>query len=305
MLTFRPPRSTFTQSAAREALRIATCDWHAEADMETWATFSIIDHRAPVYRQALALFDGIVVPIPPHPIGDQTAEELEQLSTEVEYLAQHGAAKAFLWSQRDFAEWRQPFLAEAAAAGLNRDAFQDTRLRVADALKLDGVQAVPVYADEPSYERARDALMAVDQVLTTKIMQRLIVPDDDTALEDLVRLRNDNEAFQQALHDLLEWKQTQVLLIAHAENRGARIEKVMKDFDRLTGQYAKTMQAAGFRRVVNVASIFLSAATGDLIGAVKEGAVGYQESIEPSWKKISEMKCAPGGVVYHFKAAVV
>jgi len=47
--------------------------------METWATFSIIDHPAPVYRQALALFDGIVVPIPPQPIGDQTAEELEQM----------------------------------------------------------------------------------------------------------------------------------------------------------------------------------------------------------------------------------
>lgn len=272
--------------------------------METWATFSIIDHRAPVYRQALALFDGIVVPIPPHPIGDQTAEELEQLSTEVEYLAQHGAAKAFVWSQQDFAEWRQPFLAEAAAAGINRDAFQDTRIRIADTLKLDGVQAVPVYADEDSYERARDTLMAVDRVLTAKIMQRLIVPDDDTALEDLVRLRNDNAAFKHALQDLLEWKQTQVLVIAHAQDRRAQIEKTMKKFDDLTLQYAKAMEAAGFRRVVNVASIFISVATGDLIGAVKEGAVGYQEAIEPSWKKVSELKCAPGGVVYHFKDAV-
>jgi hypothetical protein len=280
-------------------------DWQAEANMETWATFSIIDHRAPVYRQALALFDGIVVPIPPQPIGDQTADELEQLSTEVEYLAQHGAAKAFVWSQRDFADWRQPFLAEAAAAGVNRDAFYDTRLMIADALQLDDVQAVPVYADELSYERARDTLMAVDQVLTTKIMQRLIVPDDDTALEDLVRLRNDNAAFKQALQDLLDWKQTRVLVIAHAKNREAQIEQAIKEFDRLTLQYAKAMEAAGFRRVVNVASIFISAATGEIIGALKEGAVGYQEAIEPSWKKVAEMKCAPGGVVYHFKDAVV
>ena len=245
------------------------------------------------------------MPIPPQPIGDQTADELEQLSTEVEYLAQHGAAKAFVWSQRDFADWRQPFLAEAAAAGVNRDAFYDTRLMIADALQLDDVQAVPVYADELSYERARDTLMAVDQVLTTKIMQRLIVPDDDTALEDLVRLRNDNAAFKQALHDLLDWKQTRVLVIAHAKNREAQIEQAIKEFDRLTLQYAKAMEAAGFRRVVNVASIFISAATGEIIGALKEGAVGYQEAIEPSWKKVAEMKCAPGGVVYHFKDAVV
>ncbi|MET0661171.1 MAG: hypothetical protein ABW110_23780, partial [Steroidobacteraceae bacterium] len=209
-----------------------------------------------MYRQALALFDGIVVPIPPHPIGDQTTQELEQLSSDVEYLRQHGAAQPFVWSPRDFAEWRQPFLAEAAAAGVNRDAFQDTRLMIADALKLEGVQAVPVYADELAYESARDALMAVDQVLTAKIMQRLVVPEDDTALEDLVRLRNDNVAFKHALHDLLEWKQTKVLVIAHRGNRELEIEKAMKQFDQLTLQYAKAMEAAGFKRVINVASIF-------------------------------------------------
>jgi hypothetical protein len=40
--------------------------------METWATFSVVDHRKPIYRQALALFDRIVVPLPPTPIGNQT-----------------------------------------------------------------------------------------------------------------------------------------------------------------------------------------------------------------------------------------
>jgi hypothetical protein len=52
--------------------------------METWATFSIIDHRNPVYRQSLALFDRIVVPVPPMPIGDQTQEELDQLEAEAQ-----------------------------------------------------------------------------------------------------------------------------------------------------------------------------------------------------------------------------
>jgi hypothetical protein len=51
--------------------------------METWATFSIIDHRKPIYRQALALFDSIVVPLPPTPIGDQTQKELNQLKASV------------------------------------------------------------------------------------------------------------------------------------------------------------------------------------------------------------------------------
>src|SRR6202020_2482495 len=53
-----------------------------EAAMETWATLSITDHRKPIYRQALALFDKIVVPIPSSPIGDQTVEELDQLEAD-------------------------------------------------------------------------------------------------------------------------------------------------------------------------------------------------------------------------------
>ena len=48
--------------------------------METWATFSIIDHRKPIYRQALTLFDSIVVPLPLTPIGDQTQESRGRLS---------------------------------------------------------------------------------------------------------------------------------------------------------------------------------------------------------------------------------
>jgi hypothetical protein len=60
--------------------------------METWATFSIIDHRKPIYRQALALFDRIVVPLPPKPIGDQTQEELDQLEA-VDYLREAQAAE--------------------------------------------------------------------------------------------------------------------------------------------------------------------------------------------------------------------
>src|SRR5215831_10829725 len=113
--------------------------------METWATFSIVDHRKPTYRQPLALFNRIVVPLPPKPIGDQTAEELDQLRAEVDFLAKHNAAMPHAWSSEAFQDWRKPFLAEAVAARVNRDVFQDTRLMLAEQLTTDDVQAVPVY----------------------------------------------------------------------------------------------------------------------------------------------------------------
>src|SRR5215831_10210335 len=108
--------------------------------METWATFSIIDHRAPVYRQALALFDRIVVPVPREPIGDQTREELTQLEAEISYLAAHQAAELHEWNSDVFAEWRRPVLAEAIADGFNRDAYADTRMMLAETFTSREVQ---------------------------------------------------------------------------------------------------------------------------------------------------------------------
>jgi|SRR5438309_7190093 len=113
--------------------------------METWATFSIVDHRQPIYRQALALFDRIVVPLPSHPIGNQTEEELEQLHAEVQSLEREGAAVPFESKSSEFEAWRSPFLAEAVSAGMNRDIFEDTRLRLAEKFTTTDLQAIPVY----------------------------------------------------------------------------------------------------------------------------------------------------------------
>lgn len=93
--------------------------------METWAIFSIIDHRQPVYRQALAMFDRIVVPLPAQPLGDQTLEELDQLRAEVDYLERENAAKPFEWKDDEWERWRAPLLAESLAEG-----FEETRISI-------------------------------------------------------------------------------------------------------------------------------------------------------------------------------
>ena len=122
--------------------------------METWATFSIIDHRRPVYRQALALFDRIVVPLPAKPIGDQTVEELMQLRAEVDYLKEANAAEPYEWLSAEFEEWRKPLLGQALAVGINRDAYLDTRLMLMDQVVSPEVEAVPVYGGQQQYADA-------------------------------------------------------------------------------------------------------------------------------------------------------
>jgi hypothetical protein len=271
--------------------------------METWATFSIVDHRRPTYRQALALFDRIVVPLPPKPIGDQTAEELDQLKAEVDFLASHNAAVAHQWSSETFREWREPFLAEAVAARVNRDVFQDTRLMLAEDLTSSDVQAIPVYGGLDQYAKARNELTDIGEALTVELMQRLPVPDYDTPLENLIHLRN-NPAFRTALADLLEWKRLRIPTIFFEANRPSALGAAMRDFDRLTQKYAEEMDSEGYKKVGTVASIFFGVVTGEIAGTIKEGLVSFSEVREPCWKKVSELKCAPGGVVYHFKEAL-
>ena len=271
--------------------------------METWATFSIIDHRKPVYRQALALFDKIVVPIPPSPIGDQTAAELSQLRADVAYLVKKKAAVSYKWSSANFNEWHRPVLAEAIATNVSRDAYVDTRLMLAEKLKSDEVQAVPVYGGQEHYKESQWDLPQVEQALTLEIMQRLPVPGYDTPLENLVLLRN-KPAFRTALEDLLDWKRQQVPAIVLAKDRKPAFSAALRDFDKLTKKYAEAMESAGYKTAGTVTSVFFALFTGEMLGAIKEGLVSLREVREPCWKKVAEMKCAPGGVVYHFKQEV-
>jgi hypothetical protein len=271
--------------------------------METWATFSIIDHRKPVYRQALAMFDRIVVPIPKKPIGDQTQEELDQLSAEVEYLQKAKAAEPYFWNRSEFELYRQPYLAEALAQKAENDLYLDTRLMLSDHVSSPNVLAIPVYGGQSQLAESREGIPQINEALTIEIMQRLPVPEYDTPLEDLVRLR-ETPAFRTALEDLLEWKRDKAPGIFLHEDRGRAIQAAMADFDRLTKAYAESMSAEGHKKLGTIGSIFFSLMTGEPLGALKETLVSFRETREPTWKKVSAMKCAPGAMVYHFQEAI-
>ncbi len=261
--------------------------------------------RKPIYRQALALFDRIVVPVPPEPIGDQTRDELLQLEAEVAYLAKENAAVPYVWRSDAFQEWRKQILAEAISAGINRDAFIDTRLMLAEKFDSENVQAVPVYGGREQFAESRQALLQVEDALTLEIAQRLPVPEYDTPLENLVRLRR-NAAFRKSLDDLLEWKRLRVpgIVMESEQDRPAAIANAMREFNKLTKQYAEAMESEGYKKAGSVGSIFFALFTGEVVGAFKEGLVSFREVREPCWKRVSEMKCSPGGVVYHFKEAL-
>ena len=99
---------------------------------------------------------------------------------EVDYLREAKAAEPYEWKSAAFEEWRRPFLAQALAAGLNRDAFSDTRLMLSEQFYFTDVQAIPVYGGHQQFADSCKALgqlqVQVEEALTIEIMQRLPVP---------------------------------------------------------------------------------------------------------------------------------
>jgi hypothetical protein len=278
---------------------------------ECWATFSTIDHRSPLYRRALVLFDRIVVPIPPQPVGDQTEQELEQLAAEVAFLEKHDAAVGARWNSQRFQEWRRPFLAEAVASKVNRDIFHDSRLmlsEMAELLKPPGVEdvdAVPVYAGAENFQQAA-GLMTVQEALNLEIMHRLPVPASDTPLTSLVELR-EKESFRASLRKLRHW-QRKVLPEIEAEQKKPRaIRKAMSDFDDAIAKYSEAIHEANFKKVeVGVCTILVvgTALAGlpqislTVLAGVAPKLFSLRELTRPSWKRVAEKDCAIAGVVY-------
>lgn len=224
---------------------------------EHWATFSIYDHRTAIFRQALLLFDRIVVPVPAAPFRKLTLEELDALNADVDYLRANDAAVPFEWDPERFHRWQASVAGEALASTLNRDPLYATRLQLArEALPLkpagvDSVVAVPVYGSEAEFgdsteELREDGLQ--DTVLLEVVLPRLPVPAPRTSLETIIDLRN-RESFREAIFNLRKW-QAKVLpdLLKDPGNRDRHLRAAAADFDRWIRQYTEAVADANFAK---------------------------------------------------------
>jgi hypothetical protein len=287
---------------------------------EHWATFSIYDHRTPLYRQALLLFDRVVVPVPAAPFADLTEAELDALNADVEYLRSNNAAVPFEWDPASFQTWQASVASEALASTLNRDPLYATRLQLAEqALPLkpkgvDSVVAVPVYRGEMAFGDSSEQLRKdglQDAVLLEVVLPRLPVPVSDVSLQSIIDLR-DKDSFREATFNLRKW-QAKVLpdLLKDPDNRDKHLRAAATDFDRWIKQYAEAVSDANFAKVKTaVVSILavgavLSPMTKPLIAALSAVAsplFSLRELRKPSWKVVAEKQCAPAAIVYESSA---
>ncbi len=269
---------------------------------EFWGTFSIYDHRTPLFRQSLVFFDKIVVPVPEKPVGKLEAAEIDQLSKDVDFLEKRGAAKKFVWNPDDFTEWKaEAEKADGAGQGkaavarrLVNDPPYLTRLMLSErtnqsiAKLLPGdvisVTAVPVYGTRDKYERSAEDLKAdVAERLTVEVLlPEMPVPGSDATFDEILILR-DKQAFQASLRALREWQnKTLGEIVAQSKDRGvvdeSSLRRAKDDFERMIERYNEGFNDARFKKIQTTVTSALAFgggmfALGAPMGAVLGGPV--------------------------------
>lgn len=283
---------------------------------ESWATFSIYDHRTPIYRRALLLFDRIVVPVPARPVGSLLPSEIDELSADVAYLAENEAAVRFDWDPVGFQSWQQSVASEALARTLNQDRQFASRLFVAQEYTplipagVESVTAVPVYHDPKSYDASAEELRndVMETALLEIVLPRLPIPDDDVPLESIVAFRKKDQ-FSESLHQVRKWQKKILpeLLSDDPEKRARNVRVAASDFDRWIRQYSEAMVDAKIGKaktaVVSVLAVgaVLCPFTTHLVAALSAIAsplFSIRELSKPCWKVVNEKECAPAAMVY-------
>jgi hypothetical protein len=302
---------------------------------EFWGAFSIYDHRTPLFRQSLVFFDKIVVPVPEKPVGKLEAAEIDQLSKDVEFLEQRGAAKKFVWSPEDFAEWKsETEMAEgsgqdkaAVARRLVNDPPYLTRLMLSERTNraiakllpddVISVTAVPVYGSRDKYERSAEELKAdVAERLTVEVLlPEMPVPGPDATFDHILSLR-DKPAFQTSLRALRGWQnKTLGEIVAKSKDMGVVDENSLRrakdDFEKMIKRYNEAFKDARFKKIQTAVTssiafggvmLALGGPVMATLGAVVSPLFSIRELMNPCWKDLQDKAFFPAGVVYEAKA---
>lgn len=281
---------------------------------ELWGTLSIYDHRDPLFKNALLLFDRIVVPIPESPIHEQTAEELNELKKNVSLLEKHDAAIRYPWNSDEFNRWRDNISREILSIG-PRDSLYDTRLMIQKTIEdykpkgVDNYTAVPLYGSREQYNKSLDELALLpEQQLMIAISRKITVPTQDTPLEAIIKLR-DKTSFQEALKSLRSW-QNNVLPEIMNERGERKIRAAAQDFEKMIHGYEKAIDEAKFKKrktwvisLIGLAGAMTAAMVPNpsaiaILASTVPTLYTFAELKQPIWKQLQDKPFSAAAIVY-------
>ena len=281
---------------------------------EHWGTFSIYDHREPIFLNSLVLFDRVVIPIPEYQIGDLTYQEIDRLHADATYLEQNGAAVICPLKQGEFQEYQNAIIKEGLTVQ-KRDLLYDTRLMLktrAEDLKPKSVyeiNAVPVYGVREQFLDAYSKIAPItSDSLLLEISQELTVPNENTPLESIIKLR-EKDSFKSARKALREWQVKKIPDLL-TENSEKHILLAKEEFKEMLRRYEEEINKSTFDKskvVVNsvlaIGAAF-SAAMGQIptaiafISGLAPNLFSLKESFAPTWKDLRDKNFEAAGVIY-------
>ncbi len=281
---------------------------------ELWGTLSIYDHRHPLFKNSLLLFDRIVVPVPENPIYEQTAEELDALKRNVSYLVKEDAAIWYPWDSDEFSKWRDNISRELLSIG-PRDSLYDTRLMIQKTIedyKPKGVEnytAIPIYGSREQYSKSMNELeLRPEQQLMIAISRMITVPHRDTSIDAIIKLRG-KKSFQEAQNNLRAW-QNSVLPEIMNERGERKIKAAASDFEKMIHRYEEAVEDAKFKKrktwvvsLIGLAGALSAAAMANpsaiaILGAAVPALYSFSELRQPIWKQLKDKSFSPAAIVY-------
>jgi len=285
---------------------------------EYWATFSIFDHRELIYRNALALFDKVVMPVPTAPIGGLKQEEIDALSADADYLQEKQAAVRYDWDLDEFNAWRdeKTGVASVDGAALARVLVKDppwaTRLQLSEKARsladtLHGgkpVIAVPVYGSSERYDASTDNLWTAEKATLEIILKQFPVPARESSLESIITLRQE-EQFQKSLSGLRKW-QAEVVNQCILREIDKVIPKAEAELKQWLQDYEEAMAKAKVKKTVTttVSLVAIGAAVAAGGAPIMMGAKlasplwALKQASKPCWAELADKPYAPAGVIY-------
>src|SRR6266851_822467 len=289
---------------------------------EYWATFSIYDHRTPLFKQALLLFDRVVVPIPNAPFRSIHQVELDQLRADTKYLQEHDAGISFEWDPVDFETWKKWVADEAISTFLNKDATFDTRLQLQHSINqrrgefsklpdgVDEVTAIPIFGPSSSADP-----MFPERCVFEVVLDRLPVPRPDAPLESVIVVR-EQKGFRGSIRRLRVWQDETVLeLLDVGDDRRKRrvvLDLASRRLEEWADSYREAMHDARFEKIESSLSVLsvLGNVAATLLGGgapsltlldAPAQALKLRTLRQPCWRSANELACAPAGVIYWAK----
>jgi hypothetical protein len=304
---------------------------------EYWATFSILDHRAPFFKPSLLLFDGVVIPVPTRPYkGLDDLAELKKLDDDARYLQDNNCAIRYQWEPEKFETWRTGFLSAGVATRLTqesearsenpvdidaaiakRDALLDTRYQLQHAMnsgeislpggKKRDIVAVPVFGAREGYQNLVPSDLGVDplrQVTIDLTLKQMPIPAPNTELSAIVKLRKQG-AVREAVTKLRLW---QIDLLMDLENladprqRDHRIEQAELQLNAAIGDYERAMEKLE-GDVINAWFTTLFSAWKDPVGCLGRLFTAHRDRFsfasehELAWKTLHKEQFAFAGAI--------